>query len=308
VIAMLSDTFYWVLNMSITATLAGMVVLLMRQIRHIPRTVIYLLWLLPIVRFIMPFSLSYKYSIMNLLDGVLVKTVPLTTKGAMSEMTMTNCVRAAERYFPNEYKSNILQSVFSVVSVIWLVIAAIAFLASIIFYCAAKSEIRNAKHLEGNIYISDKLLSPAVFGIFRPKIMLPGYFKEENMEFILRHEEVHIKRFDNLWRVVAVVICCLHWFNPFAWHFLCKFLEDMELSCDEKVLRYCSEDQKIRYAESLIEYETRKTVFSSAFGGVKTRTRIEKILSYRKLTVFSASFFTVLVIAVAVVFLTNAII
>lgn len=233
---MLADTFYWVLNMSITATLTGIVVLFLRRIRHIPRTFIYVLWLLPFIRLIVPFSFGYKYSVMNLLDDIAVKTIPMATAppsktiplivDLLPEMTMANAVRAAESYFPVEYKTNILENVFSVASAVWVIIAVLAVLASIILYHIARSEIRNAKHLKDNIYISDKLLSPVVFGIYRPKIIIPGYLKEERMEYILMHEKVHIKRLDNFWRVVAVVTCCLHWFNPFVWLFLKIFFED----------------------------------------------------------------------------------
>jgi len=306
-----NDAFYWVLNMSITATVAGMVVLIMRQIKHIPRTIIYMLWLLPFIRFAVPFSFSYKYSVMNLLDGIAVKTVPVTesvpvTFDFMPDLSATNVVRAAVSYFPVEYKTNLLENVFSIASLIWMIIAASAIIASIILYHVAKSEIRNAKHLNGNIYVSDKVLSPAVIGIYRPKIIIPGYLKDESMEYILMHEKIHIRRLDNLWRIIAVFTCCLHWFNPFVWLFLKYFFEDMELSCDEKVLGKCSDNQKHDYAKYLVEYEAKKTIFASAFGGVKTRTRIEKILSYRELTVFSSVCFFALIIAAAITLLTNA--
>lgn len=303
---MLVDIFYWVLNMSITATLTGAVVLILRRIKRIPGTVIYTLWALPLIRLILPAGLGYKYSIMSLLDGIAVKTVRLTPEDILPNLTMTNSIRAADSYFPIVYKTNVLEKVFTVASVIWVIIAVSAILTSITLYTLTKSEIRDAKHLKDNIYISNKFLSPAVFGIFYAKIIIPEYLKDENIDYILIHESEHIRRVDNLWRVVAVITCCLHWFNPFVWLFLKRFFEDMELSCDEKVLKKCNEERKIDYAKALIECETKKTIFASSFGGAKTRVRIEKILSYKKLTVFSTICIIAFAIAIAATLLTNA--
>ncbi|TYQ13217.1 UNVERIFIED_CONTAM: beta-lactamase regulating signal transducer with metallopeptidase domain [Acetivibrio alkalicellulosi] len=305
---MLSNIFYWVLNMSITATLIGLVVLILRPIKQIPRTVIYFLWVLPLIRLILPFGLGYKYSIMSLFDGMVLKTVPLTTEYILPNLTLSNSLRAADSYFPIVYKTNILEKVFSVASIVWVIITVSAILTSIALYAITKTEIREAKHLKDNIYVSNKFLSPAVFGIFKAKIIIPEYLKNESMEYILLHERTHIKRIDNLWRIVAIITCCLHWFNPFVWLFLKVFFEDMELSCDENVLRKCSEERKIDYAKALIQCESKRTVFTSAFGGAKTRVRIEKILSYKKLTVFSTVCFIILFIAIAATLLTNSLI
>lgn len=303
---MLADIFYWILNMNITATFAGLIVLILRQIKRIPRTVIYILWILPLIRLIIPFSLGYKYSIMSVLDGIVVKTVPLTPEGILLNLSMANSIRAANSYFPVKYKTDILEKIFSIASVVWMIIAISAILTSIILYAITKSETKDARHLKDNIYFSNKIFSPAVFGIFHTKIILPEYLKDERLDYVLMHERVHIIHVDNLWRVIAIIACCLHWFNPFVWLFLKHFFEDMELSCDEKVLRKFSEKQRKDYAKALIECETKKIIFTSSFGGAKTRVRIEKILSYKKLTVFSTICCIVLIIAVTVTLLTNA--
>lgn len=305
---MLAHIFYWILNMSITATLTGTIILILRQIKRIPRTAIYILWVLPLIRLIIPFGLGYKYSIMNLVDGIAVKTVPLPHEDLLPNMSVTNIIRAADSYFPFEYKTNVIEKVFSVSSIVWVVIAVSALLTSIALYYITKSETKESKHFKDNIFISNNFLSPAVFGILRAKIFIPMYLEKEDLKYILMHEKVHISRFDNLWRVAAVFTCCLHWFNPFVWLFLERFFEDLELSCDEKVLKKCSKKQKLDYAKALIKCEEKKAIFSSAFGGNKTRVRIVKILSYKKLPVFSTVLFTFLLISIAVTLLTNAVI
>ena len=306
---MLSDVFYWLLNMSITGIFTGIIILLLRQIKRIPRRICHILWLLPFLRLVLPFGLSHRYSIMNLLNKLSTRTriIHLTPPDASFNVSMTNHMAFAENYFPIVHKTNLLEDVFNVASLIWVIIAVSALLTVFVLYFITKSEIKDARHLRDNIYISDKLLSPAIFGILRPRIIFPEYMSEANTEFVLLHEKTHLKRGDNLSRIIAIIICCFHWFNPFIWLFLKLYLEDMELSCDEMVLKQCGPDKKKEYATALIECEENKMLFASAFGGAKIRVRIKNILSYKKLSLFSGLCFLALIIAIATTLLTNAV-
>lgn len=120
------------------------------------------------------------------------------------------------------------------------------------------------------------------------------------------HEQAHAKRGDNFFRIAALILVCIHWFNPFAWLFLRIFYSDIELACDEAVLSKCNENQKKEYAHALLSSIEKSNVFAASFGGAKIRIRIENILSYRKISVFSMIGFTVLLISIAWVLLTNA--
>ena len=306
---MLSDVFYWLLNMSVTGIFAGVIILLIRQIKRIPRRICHILWALPFLRLILPFGLSHRYSIMNLLNKLSTRTriVYLTPPDASFNVSATNYIGFAESYFPIVHKTNLLEDVFDVASLIWTIIAVSALLTVFVLYFITKSEIKDASHLRGNIYTSDKLLSPAIFGIFRPRIILPEYISKDNIEFVILHERTHIKRGDNLFRIIAIIVCCLHWFNPFIWLFLKLYLEDMELSCDELVLQKCGQDKKKEYAAALIKCEENKMIFASAFGGAKIRVRIKNILSYKKLTLLSVLSFLALIITIAATLLTNAV-
>ena len=131
---------------------------------------------------------------------------------------------------------------------------------------------------------------------------LPG-----DIDYIILHEQVHIARRNNLFRIVAVITACVHWFNPLLWVFLKYFFADMELACDAKVLKSLNECQTKEYALTILTCASGKTFFASAFGGgAKTKVRIENILSYKKLTVISSLFFDALVVAIAVIIITNA--
>ena len=117
---------------------------------------------------------------------------------------------------------------------------------------------------------------------------------------------MHIRRADNLWRILAFLIVASHWFNPLCWLFLKCFLSDLELSCDERVVAKLGYDRAKEYALSLLESRPGTTVFASAFGGAKIRTRIENILSFKKMTWLSLTVFVAPIGAICYVLLTNA--
>ena len=136
---------------------------------------------------------------------------------------------------------------------------------------------------------------------------MPANIANADLEYILKHEQIHIHRRDNLWRVVAVITACVHWFNPLAWIFLKCFFNDMELACDAGVLKKLDDNGKKKYASALLACSTGKTYYASAFGSAKTRLRIENILSYKKLTLVSGLCFAALFIVVALTVITNAV-
>lgn len=179
--------------------------------------------------------------------------------------------------------------------------------SSVFLYAVTKRELRDARHLRDNIWQSDKMVSPAVYGVFRAKIVISSWVTEQELPYILAHEQVHIRRRDNIWRIVAVITACIHWFNPLSWIFLKWFFTDMELACDSKAMQSLGADNAKAYASALLVYSAGKSYFASAFGGTRTRVRIENILSYKKLTVLSSLAFGALFVAVAFVLITNAV-
>jgi beta-lactamase regulating signal transducer with metallopeptidase domain len=111
--------------------------------------------------------------------------------------------------------------------VIWLIVALAAILTLTIIYFVTLGEVKDAQKLKDNIYISDKIKSPAVYGIIKPKIILPTEYDANRLDFILMHEKAHIKRKDNFIRLLTFIIVCVHWFNPFAWLILKLFYADI---------------------------------------------------------------------------------
>lgn len=321
---MRGETFYWILNMSVAASLAGAVLLLLRKIKKLPRRVIFILWAVPFLRMWMPFSIGSRYGLMGFLAKAGIRTVTVYEKS--ETFTAMNCVGAAESYFPVVYKVNILESIFNGAFIVWLAGCVVLLCVLIFLYFGSKREAcrgerfklqndgaegirdacRSGRPME-IVRFSDRVSSPAVYGIFHPIIVIPTSYRKKKLTYILAHENVHIKRCDNLWRLAAFATACLHWFNPFVWLFLKLFLEDMELSCDEKALAGLGEDEKKAYALSLVECAADTSLFASAFGGANLHKRICHILSYRRISVFSIICFTVLAAVIAYALLTNGI-
>ena len=305
----MGDILYWLLNMSIIGSTAGLFVLLIRLIKALPRRFINLLWAIPLLRFCIPVGLGGKYGLLSLLPRYIVRTVPVSDGGSsFIEISAMNSLQAASGYFPITYKIDLLADVFRYGSIVWAVIAAALLIAMTVIYISTLSELKSAERLYDNVYCSDKITSPAVYGVFRPKIVIPVSYKDSaDLDLILMHERQHIKRLDNFFRVAAFTVAAVHWFNPLAWLFLKLYLSDSELACDESVLSKLDEEKRKQYAYALLDARKSKTVFASAFGGAKLKTRIERIVSFKKMTVVSAAGLTVLAAVIAYILLTNAV-
>lgn len=303
---MLQEIFYWVFNMSIMAAITGVLVMLIRLVKKIPRRLMVVLWVIPFLRMTFPFGLNSPYSLMSLLSKITTKTIVVYQPTEDVGFSVTNCVMAADTYFPITYKVNILENIFKVASVIWIIVCLAILLMLAVIYFTTLYEVKDAAHLRDNIYLSEKIISPAVYGIMKPKIILPASYKDRDIELVILHEKMHIQSADNLWRVLAFFIVAVHWFNPLCWLYLKLFLADIELSCDERVLTKVGDSRTKDYALSLLESRQGVTVFASAFGGAKIRTRIENILSFKKMTWFSLTVFAALIGMIFYVLLTNA--
>jgi len=302
---LLSEVFYYLFNMSISASLVGIVVLLLGKIKKLPRRLVHILWVIPFLRMWIPVGIPSKYSLMTLISKFFTPRSVVLYDGGL-EFTFANYTMAADNYFPITYKVSLIEKLFGIASIVWIIVAVSLVIVSSIIYGVTKSELKDAGILRDNIYVSDKITSPAIYGVFRPKIIVPKDYELRDLHYVVAHESAHIRRKDNLWRVIAVISASIHWFNPFAWLFLKRFLEDTELACDEKVLADCGEDEKKAYALALVDCAESTNVFVSPFGGAKIRVRIDRILSYKKLSVISVVSSIVFAVAIGYVLLTNA--
>lgn len=304
--AVIGEVCYWLINMSIVASFMGLIVMLLRKIRFIPRRVSVFLWIIPFLRMTVPVGLNSPYSLMSLVSRFTTRTVTVYQPSDDIAFSFSNSIRAAKSYSPITYKVNIIGTVFSVAGMIWIVVSLALLIALTLIYVSTKNAVADSRHLESNIFFSDKVDSPAVYGIIRPKIIIPGSYKDMELKYIIRHEKTHIKRLDNLWRILGFITASVHWFNPLSWVFLKAFLNDLELACDEMAVSGYDKEERKEYARTLLSCSGSKSLLVSAFGGAKVRTRIENVLSYKKMTAFSALGFALLVVVIIFTLITNA--
>ena len=306
---MLGDIFYWLFNMSIVASLSGAVILLLRRVRRIPRRLIALLWAIPCIRMWVPFGIGGRYGLMSRLNSFRYRsrTVYIYRSGDRAVVTMSNSAGATvDGIVPLTYREDLLRDLFRVAGIVWAAVFGLLLLLIVILYFSALRDLRGAVRLRENLYLSDRVTSPAVYGIFRPKIVLPASTPEADYPMILAHETAHVRRGDNLFRLIAFVSAALHWFNPLAWVFLRCYLSDAEQACDERVLSKLDEEGRRDYARCLLNQAERRAAFPAAFGGAKLRDRVKRIVSYENLTFFSILGCALLAAALTYFLLTNA--
>ena len=312
---MLDTMFYLILNMSIASCFVIVVLLVVRQIKLLPKRVVYPLWALAFFRLIMPFTLPTNWSLFNITSGLVKRlvTVETITQGTASSyepgsMIMMNTIGAVDQYVPIKYKTEALRQIFTIASIIWAVLAAAALIAAAILYMLTRKELNKAVYIKDNLYRSDMLLTPVLTGLIRPKLILPVSLDPDSAEgrMVQMHENVHKHRLDNLWRILGICIVSLHWFNPLAWIMLKAFFTDMELSCDESVIKSFNTEERKAYAQILLNFaEDKRLLVSTAFGCSGVKVRIINVLNYKKLTMIGAAASLLFLLVVAVVLATN---
>jgi hypothetical protein len=162
--------------------------------------------------------------------------------------------------------------------------------------------------VEDNIYIVNGFKTPFVFGIVNPKIYLPDHLSENEKSYVLLHEQTHIKRADHIVKLAFFIITCIHWFNPFVWIAFYLMGEDMELSCDEKVVKQMGNSIKKEYSSSLLSMSTGKRILGGspiAFGENNTKDRIKNVLNYKKPKFWVIVILIFVIIAVGIGLMTN---
>lgn len=322
---MIDNIFYFVLNMSITAALIIILLLIIRGCfsRWIPKSAVYFLWGIVLFRLLVPVSIPSEFSLLNLLSGYLTKTVAIS-KGTeiMPDLSTLNSIQAASTYFPLEYKSELLKTIFTVSGVVWICGASAFVIALIVMYNLTAAQLRKADLIRESdvlercrnrlgiktkvrLFESCFVVSPIVFGILYPRIIIPQDIDKQSLEYVLLHELTHIERRDNLWKIISMVSVCIHWFNPLAWLFLYIADQDMELACDAKVLRGIAGEDRRFYAEALVSLAAEQRATLTAFGGTSIKRRVMNIVSYKRVSLIMAVITAMFCLALALFLLTN---
>ncbi len=289
----MGQIFYWVLNMTIVGSLVGIILLAIRTIRKLPRNLIYGLYSILLIRLISPFGIVNGFSFLNLLPKGMIRQVDLVTgeTGLQdSSLILSNVIQSAKTYQPLQQRSSGWTLAYEVGATVWLIVGIALILCYLFMYIQAKQELKNAIRIEDGIYQSEVVSSPITVGILKPIIILPLELNREsaNYPYVIAHERTHIKKKDNFFRIIAIIITCIYWFNPLMWILQRCFFTDMELACDESTIRALDSNGRRKYAQALLTMSVKKPlIYATGFTGGSVKVRIKRVISYKQITLLS---------------------
>nr|WP_303740757.1 M56 family metallopeptidase [Lutispora saccharofermentans] len=293
--------FLQILNMNITAGYVILFVIAARLLlKKAPKIFSYALWSVVLFRLICPFSFESMFSLMP----INTQTVPhniMYSQAPQIHSGIAAIDQAANNSLPAPavgVSANPLQVWIALGEAVWLFGIAALLIYSAYTAVRLRNKLKPAKRIYDNIYEMDGIKSPFVFGVLKPKIYLPPILSENDRAYIIKHEQIHIKRLDYIIKPFAFLVLCIHWFNPLVWIAFFLMEEDMELSCDESVIKQMGSEIKKSYSASLLSLSTgRRTARGCplAFGENNTKGRIKNILNYKK-----PAFWVIIVAIIAV--------
>lgn len=285
-----------VLNMSIVASIIAIAVILVRlTLKKAPKIFSYILWIIVFLRLIFPIKLESSISLMPINAEIIPTTITMVTiphinSGIVPIDEQVNLFMEKSMSQSNNIANgNSIQIVLLIGTYIWLCGLMILVIYAIIGYIKIKQQIYDATIKHENVFETDKISTAFVLGFIHPKIYIPTTVKNEQLDHILEHEQIHIMRKDYLIKPIAFFILTIHWFNPIIWLSYYLMSKDMEMSCDEMVLCKSIKIKDIRkeYSTSLIALYTPKSKLLNplAFGEgsfKNMKAMIKNVLNFRQ--------------------------
>ena len=339
----LSHIFLTFLYKNITVSVVIVAVLLARLLlRKMPKKYSYILWPIVGIRMIFTLPFASKLSVFNLFRSFSKRSSAMGAVSAGSHganLQATDALNAistpgtSNALIPNASISSgntvtgamghaltTSQMVLGILGLVWLVVIALFVAYGIYSYVKCRILVRTAviarditpafrkRKSSVSVWECDRIPSPFVLGILRPRIYIPFRMGEQEQAYILAHESCHIRRFDPLWKLIAFLLLAVYWWNPLAWiAFLCM-VRDMEMSCDEAVIEQFGTEIKQGYSNSLLEFAMERHPYSFApvaFGEGDAGRRIKNVLNFKKPQTWAAIVVIVLLVVVGVSCLTN---
>lgn len=303
----MTELFSKVLNMSLTGSVVIAFVLGARLLlKRSPKIYAYVLWAAVLFRLLCPISLSASVSLLDWLQPEVQETTPATSTvtylpaGAFQPRLDT--AAPAERTEQTEILPESAPFQWEDLAArIWVAGVSVMALYSLTSYLRLRGRLAESMHCRDNVYLSDRIDSPFVMGLLRPRVYLPSGVPVQERPYILAHEQHHIRRGDPLWKLLGYCALCIHWFNPLVWAAFVLAGKDMEMSCDEAVIRQLGADIRADYSASLLRLATHRKVISGmplAFGEGDTRGRVLNMARWKKPRVWVSILCAVLSIAV----------
>ncbi len=280
--------FLTILNMSLTgAFVIGAICLARLPLKKAPKIISYCLWAVAGFRLVFPFSIESIFSLIpfkaqTIPTDIVMQPVPRIDSGIPFVNNAVSSILPAAKPTASV---NPLQIWMATGAWLWFGGVAVLFIYGVVSFFILKRNMREAAHIEANIYEAENIKSPCVLGVFKPKIYLPIGLSGQEKIYIILHEQTHIRRHDHIIKFVAYFILCVHWFNPLAWVAFLLMGVDMEMSCDERVLKEMGGEIKKDYSLSLLSLATERRIIGGsplAFGEGGVKGRIKNVLNFKK--------------------------
>lgn len=308
----MAEIFQKALNMSIAAGWLILAVIALRLLlRRAPKRFRLLLWAVVGLRLSLPWSIESALSLIpsaqTLPEGIMLERAPVLDTGISALNGAINPGFTAAFTPELGASANPLQVLLPIAAALWMLGAAAMLLWALVSWLRLRKRVREAVRLEENVYECE-IASPFVLGLFRPRIYLPFSLENGERELVLAHERAHITAGDHIIKPLGWLLLAAHWYNPLVWLAYALFCRDIELACDERVVRGLSLSDRADYSQALLDLSRPRGGVRAcplAFGESSVKGRVKSVLSYKKPAFWLVLLAVVVCVGAAVCFLTD---
>ena len=309
----MNELFLKIINMSISASWLVLAVLILRFVlKKAPKWINVLLWGIVAIRLICPFSFESTLSLIPSAETIPLNigmdTTPTINSGISAINNAVNPIIGQSNTPMAGASVNLLQITIGIYEYIWIFGMIALALYTAISYWRLRRKVDTAVRYKDNIFQSENVSFPFVLGIIKPRIYLPFKMNGQYLEYVVAHEQAHICRKDHWWKPLGFLLLMIHWFNPLMWLAYVLLCRDIELACDEKVIKELGNEQRGDYTQALVACSVNRRMIVAcplAFGEVSVKERVKSVMNYKKPAFWVIIISVIVCVGVAVCFLTN---
>ena len=309
----MNELFLKIINMSISASWLVLAVLILRFVlKKAPKWINVLLWGIVAIRLICPFSFESTLSLIPSAETIPLNigmdTTPTINSGISAINNAVNPIISQSNTPMAGASVNLLQITIGIYEYIWIFGMIALALYTAISYWRLRRKVDTAVRYKDNIFQSENVSFPFVLGIIKPRIYLPFKMNGQYLEYVVAHEQAHICRKDHWWKPLGFLLLMIHWFNPLMWLAYVLLCRDIELACDEKVIKELCNEQRGDYTQALVACSVNRRMIAAcplAFGEVSVKERVKSVMNYKKPAFWVIIIAVIICVGVAVCFLTN---
>ena len=309
----MNELFLKIINMSISASWLVLAVLILRFVlKKAPKWINVLLWGIVAIRLICPFSFESPLSLIPSAETIPLNigmdSTPTINSGISAINNAVNPIISQSNTPMAGASINPLQITIGIYEYIWIFGMIALALYTAISYWRLHRKVDTAVRYKDNIFQSENVSFPFVLGIIKPRIYLPFKMNGQYLEYVVAHEQAHICRKDHWWKPLGFLLLMIHWFNPLMWLAYVLLCRDIELACDEKVIKELGNEQRGDYTQALVACSVNRRMIAAcplAFGEVSVKERVKYVMNYKKPAFWVIIISVIVCVGVAVCFLTN---